>query len=68
MTPRENAQYVIDAEQRARDSADARASRHLYKCLCLATDLETFEALIAGESVPLSRLDADAVKRFGLRA
>ena len=35
--------------------------------MALAPDLPTYQALMAGESVPLSKLDSEQVKRYGLK-
>jgi hypothetical protein len=50
-----------------RDSAERRWSLFAYKCLMLAGDLETCEALMRGERVPKSRLDPGWAKAYGLR-
>ena len=49
-----------------RDSADRR--RHLFdiKCVRLAPDLETCEALMRGDRIPLSRLDQEWAKAYDL--
>jgi hypothetical protein len=51
---------------RYRDSAARR--RHLFdlKCVRLAPDLETCEALMRGEKVPRSKLDPGWAKAYGL--
>jgi len=47
--------------------SDARR-RHLFdlKCVRLAPDLETCEALMRGERVPVSRLDQEWAKAYGV--
>jgi len=39
----------------------------LWKALVLAPSVEICEALLAGEAVPIERLDPGWVRRFGLR-
>ena len=51
-----------------RERLQAELWARVWRALVLAPTVEVFEALLRGESVPLSRLDADAVKRFGRRA
>ena len=68
LTPAENAQWVVEEEDRRRNTVEAKQSRFLHKCLCLATSWEVFEALVRGESVPIGRLNPEYVQRFGLRA
>ena len=49
-----------------RDSRERRESIALHKALRLAPDLVTFEALLGGEAVPLSRLDPRWRRAYGL--
>jgi hypothetical protein len=49
-----------------RDSRARRDHLHAIKCIRLAPDLETFEALLRGEKVPRSRLDPHWAKAYGL--
>jgi hypothetical protein len=37
----------------------------LYRAVMLAPNIHTCEALLRGETVPLSKLDAEAVRRHG---
>ncbi len=39
----------------------------VWRAMMLANDLETCEALIRGETVPIDRLDPDWIARFGRR-
>jgi hypothetical protein len=48
-----------------RDSRERREALFHLKCLRLAPDLETFEALLQGEKVPKSRLDPKWAKAYG---
>jgi len=45
---------------------DEQARRGL-RALELAPDLATYRALLRGEQIPIDRLNATAVKRYGLR-
>lgn len=64
-----NACAVIEWEEEERrlHDAEAEAWRAVWRALCLAPSLEIFEALLQGETVPLSRLDREWVRRFGRR-
>jgi hypothetical protein len=66
---RENARLAVEYDPvcTTMESAQARASRRLWKAIMLAPSLEICEALLRGESVPLDRLNPEWVKRFGLR-
>ena len=61
------------AVQSARDAimaeADGRrqAWNRVWRAVMVAPDLDTCRALLNGERVPLSRLDADWLARFALR-
>jgi hypothetical protein len=46
---------------------ERRALQDFWRALMLARDVDTFEALLAGESVPLERLEPEWVERFGRR-
>lgn len=50
---------------RYRDSNLRRWSQFAAKCVRLAPNLETCEALMRGEKVPMSRLDPEWVRRYG---
>jgi hypothetical protein len=47
-------------------STDAQTAA-LYKAVMLAPNLPTCQALLRGETVPLSRLDQDWVRKLGRR-
>lgn len=66
----ENAVEAIrdDPLVRWRTSSEARASRRLWRAVVLAPTLEVCEALLAGESVPVDRLDSHALARFRPKA
>ncbi len=64
----ENARRAIEEEERERQSLERQHARRLWRALCLARDLEVFEALASGKSVPLDRLDESWVHRFGRHA
>jgi len=49
-----------------RDTAERRWYLFAYKCMVIARDLETCEALMRGEKVPRSRLDPHGAKAYGL--
>lgn len=56
----------MDFEKLLRDP-DRHYFRRLWKALMLARDVETLEALLKDESVPVDRLDSEWVARFGMR-
>lgn len=62
-----NARSVIEQEELARRLAepDRRASQRFWSALVLARDVQTLEALLDGESVPLDRLHEEWVARLG---
>jgi hypothetical protein len=64
-----NARIVIEQEELERRLRDPErhAMRRFWKALMLATDVEAFEALLAGESVPVDPLDPEWMRRFGRR-
>jgi len=66
----ENGHKAVDSDPVAQhlESAEREWAGELWRALCLAPDLETLEALLDGESVPLTRLDPYWSKRFGLKA
>ena len=67
-SPLEDETDVILAYSAAmRQRREAERWRRVWRALVLAPDVEVFEALARGESVPLSRLDPEAVERFGRR-
>lgn len=49
-----------------RDSDERRWHLFAIKCIRLARDIETCEALMRGERVPRSRLDSRWAKAYGL--
>ncbi len=63
----ENAPWVIEQEEFERRLCEPERHvwREFWKALVLATDLETLEALLDGESVPINRLDPEWTERFG---
>ena len=65
-----NARWLIEQEEIERRLLEPERKQWLrfLKALRLALDVEAFEALLDGESVPLDRLDPAWVKRFGLRS
>lgn len=48
-----------------RDTKERRWHLHSLKCLRLARDLETYEALLEGRKVPATRVDPDWRKAYG---
>jgi hypothetical protein len=54
----------LDCDTRVLDDADALAK--LAKIIVLAPTLDVAEAMLRGERVPRSRLDADGLRRYGL--
>jgi hypothetical protein len=44
-----------------------READRVFKAMMLAPTLEICEALLRGERVPLTKLDSEWAKRFGLR-
>jgi hypothetical protein len=65
----ENAQRAVEEDPvcRAGESAEREWARDFWQALMLARDLETLEALLDGEQVPLNRLDPVWMARFGRR-
>ena len=57
----------LDAERAYRDSEEARLARFGIKCWLLAPTIEIYEALMAGQAVPLDKLNPAAVRKYGLR-
>ena len=64
-----NARWVVEQEEVERRLVNPERDRwrRFFKALVLAQDVETFEALLEGERVPLDRLDPEWVARFGRR-
>lgn len=56
-----------DSVRRAIESEQADALRHVFAAMVIAKDLPTFRALLAGESVPVDRCDAEWVERYGFQ-
>lgn len=48
-----------------RATRERRESLFMLKCLRLACDLETFEALLRGEKVPRGRIDPQWARAYG---
>lgn len=48
-------------------AAEARRLARIWRAIMLAPSLEVCEALLRAESVPVDHLDAEWVKRFGMR-
>lgn len=65
----ENARWVIEEEEAVRrlQEPERHVWRRVWKALVLARDVETWEALLEGERVPVDRLDPEGVARFGRR-
>lgn len=61
----ENARYAVAEEARQRAEADRAWCNRGWRAMMLAKDLDTCRALLAGESVPVSRLDPEWFLRFG---
>lgn len=66
---RANAAWLIEQEEleRCLREPERHSLRRFWQALMLAADVETFEALLDGERVPISRLDPEWVKHFGMR-
>jgi hypothetical protein len=58
----------LDEQTRRQNVAEREDANRVWRAMMLAPTLEVCEALLAGESVPLERLDAEWTKRFGRRA
>ena len=54
--------------ERDRERVLRAAGDRYWQAIMLARDLETCEALLRGEAVPVSRLDPVWMRRFGLRS
>lgn len=69
MSARENAAWLIEEEELERrlQEPERHQWRRFWRALMLAKDVETLEALLDGERVPLDRLDPEWVRRFGRR-
>jgi hypothetical protein len=63
-----NAREAVDHDPMrvASESGESRAWRQFWRAVVLSPSLEVCEALVAGESVPLDRLDPEWSRRFGL--
>jgi hypothetical protein len=57
----------LDSVRREIEVRQREWSARFYKAVMLAQDVETLEALLDGESVPVDRLDAEWLDRFGYR-
>ena len=57
----------FDPVRLAAESAERTYWRHVWVAIVISPSLEVCEALLRGESVPVSRLDATQLRRFGLR-
>jgi hypothetical protein len=57
----------LDPVRLAAETDERRYWRYFWVAIVLSPALEVAEALLRGESVPLARLDAAAVTRFGFR-
>lgn len=64
-----NAELAVRYDPVATEAVSLRRQRGrvFAQCLRLAPDLETFEALLRDDEVPISRLDPYWVERYGLR-
>jgi hypothetical protein len=62
--PAEAARLAVELERRELSWPDAR---RLWRAMMLSPSIEVCEALLRGESVPVSRLDPLWVQRFGLK-
>jgi hypothetical protein len=58
---------LLDELERARSRRRAEEADRGWRAMMLAPTLEICRALLRGECVPVSRLDALWVRRFGLR-
>jgi hypothetical protein len=65
-----NARWVIEQEEIERRLRDPLRHewRRLWRAIMLSPSIDVCEALLRGESVPIDRLDAHWVERFGLRS
>ena len=61
-----NAREAVDNDP-ARPNPTPVEQLQAYKALMLARTPETWQALLQGQSVPISELDQEWVKRYGLR-
>jgi hypothetical protein len=62
--PADEARRAVELERRELLWPDAG---RLWRAFILAPSIEVCEALLRGESVPLSRLDPVWVRRFGIK-
>jgi hypothetical protein len=58
---------AIDELARTREAREREEASRGWRALMLATDIETYEALMRGERVPRERLDPLWLARFGGR-
>lgn len=56
----------LRAENRRRQSPEYAENARIYRALMLAPTIEIGEAILRGERVPLSRLNSDAARAYGL--
>jgi hypothetical protein len=57
----------LDPVRLAAETDKRRYWRHFWVAVVISPALEVCEALLRNESVPVARLDAAALRRFGLR-
>jgi hypothetical protein len=64
-----NARRAVELEEMERllRAPERTAFRRFWKAVMLSPDVETLEALLDGQGVPLDRLDPVYVTRFGMR-
>lgn len=64
-----NARWVIELEEEERRLHEPEAEywRAVWRAVVLSPNVETCEALLRGESVPLGRLGPEWCRRFGRR-
>ena len=62
-----DAQELLQLEEQAREQQREDAIYRLGRAVMLAPNIAICEALLRGEHVPISRLDPDWVRRYGLR-
>lgn len=58
---------ACNTERVRRHDPEWLRARHLTIAFDLSPDLDTWRALMLGERLPLTRLNPDAVQRYGLR-
>lgn len=67
MTPVMEAHEAIELEEKVRALRREDPTTRTWRAMMLAPTLEVCRALLAGDKVPLSTLDPEWVRRFGLR-